>query len=190
MRYLICIGLALTLIHCSPPPCDPPQLPPPGSKPAAGPLMAVAESDNRFVFYPANGEAWSNLVDMSLFSGFFPGISLKQAKMSHGDPDTHGKNSLGEYWRYERPEGVVQIGLEDQSSPPFLLPDVWVLRGVPSNPAPDKLVHPSIAAYLPRGASGRVEAIIMNNCGYPGVEVVLEDDRVVMLTWVKNTGSQ
>lgn len=52
-RSLVGIGLALTLVHCAPPPCDPPQALPPGSKPAASPLMAVAEHDNRFVFYPA-----------------------------------------------------------------------------------------------------------------------------------------
>ena len=47
MRHLICIGLALTLIHCSPPPCDPPKEPPLGSKPAAGPLSGRGGSSSR-----------------------------------------------------------------------------------------------------------------------------------------------
>lgn len=180
---------ALFILGCSPPPCEPVRTPPAGTQAANPPLLAVARHENRLIFYPASEVNWKVLVDLSIFDGFSPGMSFDAAEEKFGEPKQRPATSTVNAWNYSRPKGIVQISLDEQSSFPLILPKVWFLRGFPSDASPESLFHPVVLRYL-SSASDRVEVVIMNNCGYPGIETYLEDSRIHHLTWLNNTGSR
>lgn len=189
MRIWFISPAILFVLACGSPPCKPYEESPTSAERAELPLSAVRRHGQLLVFYPESRTDWRTLIDLSLFEGFEPGISLKKAKSSLGPPDKSGKDSRGEYWIYVRSEGSVRLGRENQSSPPILLPDAWVLRAIPSDSAPERLFHSSLLPYLLDSGGQQLEVIVMNNCGYPGASAYIRDGRVEQIIWIKNTGS-
>lgn len=143
----------------------------------------VKQWKERVVVYPAAGTHWRQLVDLSLFEGLHPGISIEDARDRLGEPDSKGTRTRESYWRFERGEGLVEILLQVQSSPPFPSGKKWFLRGIPASTDPRDTLHPAVLEKLPE-SRGRLKVVIMREQGPPGARVVLEDGQVRMVSWV------
>lgn len=182
LTLILC--LAFSLACSSKPPCQEDPAPPPGAVKASSPLAGVETWDTRVVFYPDPAEDWRTLVDLDVFEGFSPGISIDEARRLHGQPAMEKEEGGDSNWIYNRPAGRVRITLENQSSLPFIfLLKRWFLAGYPKQNSPTDILHPALIEHLPSG-SRSLDITIMNNCGYPGANVLIKDGVVAQLNWL------
>lgn len=143
----------------------------------------VKQWKERVVVYPAAGTHWRQLVDLSLFEGLRPGISIEDARDRWGKPNSEDIGPRESSWRFEREDGLVEILFQVQSSPPFPSGDKWFLSGIPSSTDPREILHPAVLEKIPE-SRGRLKVVIMREQGGPGARVVLEDGQVREVTWV------
>jgi len=140
----------------------------------------------RLIFYPVPLADWRDLVDLSLFDGFHPGMTFRAAEGEFGSPDRKGDDYLGPYWDYERPLGTVRISHKLKGSLPFLR--WWRLEGFPEASDLEHLLHPNVVKHIPEDLE-RLTVVIMNNEGAPGGFVQVRKNKITSIDWVNNEGS-
>lgn len=182
--------LLILLVHSACAPSEPPDrepLPPDGEN-GQTPIGSVTDDPDlaQIVIHPSPRVDWRTLLDLSLFQGFWPGMTFRMAEDQMGRPDQMGDNYNGPYWEYERPQGRVRIAHKLKGSVPFLR--WWRLEGFPIASQVDRVFHPSAAGHIPTDRE-RLTVIVMNNEGNPGVFVEVAKDQVRSIDWVNNKGS-
>lgn len=147
------------------------------------------EPDRRWVdVSPVAGCSWTNLVDLSIFAGFQPGMTIREARRRFGIPDEEFESGPNQFWRYHRERAVVQIGHEDQGST-FFTYRWWVLRAYPTDRSAEAIFPPDVVARLPMPEQPH-EVVILNQCGLPMLQVIMKGREVRLVTWIDNPGSQ
>jgi hypothetical protein len=132
---------------------------------------------------PASDTHWKQLVDIRLFEGLHPEISLADARARWGEPDATEERPLGPCWLYRRELGTVELCLEEWGSPPLPYASKWVLHGVPTAPDPKDLLDASVVGHLPADLH-ELDVVIMKDAGdRPAVELKVRDARIVRMTW-------
>lgn len=143
---------------------------------------------SRVEIYPHPQCPWEQLIDLGIFEGFRPGITISQARQRFGVPDVEATRGSARIWEYRRPNGLVQIGHEDQGSGIIPMYRWWVLRAYPDNKSPQAIFPPEIGTRLPNGKQ-RYEVVILNQCRFPMAAVTVENGEVQDVTWIDNPGS-
>lgn len=187
LAMVLCLAFAQAC--ASKPECqDNPALPSAAVK-AGSPLAGVETQEARIVVYPDPAEDWRKLVNLAVFEGFRPGISIDEARRTHGQPAAESEEGGDTRWIYDRPAGRVRITREHQSSLPFVVfLKRWILAGYPRQGSPADVLHPAILGHLPSGKPG-IDVTIMNNCGYPGANVLIRNGVVMQMNWLDTPGS-
>ena len=132
--------------------------------------------------------SWQRLIDLSVFEGFRPGMTIEQAREREGAPDVEASDGSRRIWKYRRKKGVVQIAHEDQGSAIIPLHRWWVLRAFPTEGSPHVIFPSEIVERLPAGET-RYEVVVLNQCRLPMADIVIEHGKVQLITWIDNPGS-
>ena len=149
--------------------------------------LVYHENSADVVILPHPGCPWDRLVDLSLFDGFRPGMTIKQARNQFGPPESElvlGSNRL---WRYQRPQAIVQIGYEDQGSGIIPFYYWWTLSAFPKEPSLGSLFLPEVVARLPEQKN--YEVFVLNQCGLSMIIASIENGEVRVVNWTHNPGS-
>lgn len=136
---------------------------------------------------PRAGCSWQRLIDLDIFNGFRPGMSIQEAREIFGEPFVETTSGDNRFWRYQREMGIVQIGREDQGASIFPMYYWWVLRAYPNDTSPSAIFPPEVASAVLDGKAH--EVVILNQCRLPMAEVIIENNRVRLMTWIDNPGS-
>src|SRR5215210_2599865 len=95
--------------------------------------LVYHESSADVVISPHSRCHWGRLVDLSIFDGFRPGMTIEEARRQIGPPGTGLDRGSGGLWGYQRPRGIVQIGYEDQGSGIIPFYYRWTLHAFPKD---------------------------------------------------------
>lgn len=131
---------------------------------------------------------WERLINLDIFEGFRPGMTIDQAQQRLGPPDVEATRGSDRIWRYRRPKGTVEIGHEDQGSGIIPMYYWWVLRAYPDDRSPHAVFPSEIAAHFPVKKKP-YEVVILNQCRLPMADVIIENGEVQAISWNKNPGS-
>lgn len=131
---------------------------------------------------------WWQLVDLSIFDGFRPGMTIEEARQRFGEPTSEATHGSARIWIYSRAKGRVQVGYEDQGSAVIPMYRWWVLRAKPYEQSPEATFTSEVIRHLPPTRQ-RYEAVVLNQCRLPMLEVMIQDNRVRLITWIENPGS-
>jgi hypothetical protein len=131
---------------------------------------------------------WERLIDIGFFNGFRPGMTSQEALGEIGPPDAERQDAAEEFWTYERPKAVIQIGHEDQGSGIVPFYYWWTLNAFPRDRTLEALFSPEVLARLPKQGSFR-EVFILNQCGLPMIVVTIDKGLVSSVSWTRNPGS-
>jgi len=135
------------------------------------PLLEFGEMS----FYPASDTSWTVLVDLSVFEGFWPGMTGDDAVRAVGPPDQYREHGSDRYWIYRRPGARVIVADKDKGS--LFAGRWWRLEALFDPPVPSAdLLHPSVVQELP--SRSRLTAAIMTSVTSersPAAWVSLED---------------
>jgi hypothetical protein len=132
---------------------------------------------------PAEGTHWKQLVDVHLFEGLHPEISVEDAQKRWGQPDREEERPHGPCWIYQRELGVVELCLEEWGSPPFPYVDKWVLHGVPQDSDPQALLDPAVLRLLPSNLEKLDISIMKDEGDRPAVILEIRNGSVERMTW-------
>ncbi len=158
----------------------------PGKRPVAKVIDQFKEL-REITFYPVPDTSWTDLVDLSVFAGFWPGMTGQDAIRAVGEPDEHYERDGEQYWVYRRDGAKIAVALKHQGS--LFFGRWWRLEAELDPPLPpSRVLHPSVLEELPRDVD-RLTVLLMNNEGRPAVSVTVEDGRIVGLDWINNPGS-
>jgi hypothetical protein len=139
-------------------------------------------------FYPAPGVSFRQLVDLSIFGGFWPGMTGTDAERAGGEPAVHYERDGEEYWIYRRNGGRVLVAHKYKGS--LFFGRWWRLEAELDPPIPPAaLLHPSIVQALPHDVN-RFTVMVMNHQRHTAVSVHLTDGKIVGLDWIDNPGSE
>jgi len=137
-------------------------------------------------FYPASNADWQQLIDMTVFRGFRPGMTFRDALEEAGPPDSKGDGPLGPYWTYRRSTGDVRLSHEEMGS--FFPRRWWILKWFPRSSSPRDIFHKNVAKEIPPDKLP-MTIVIMNNEHHPGAFVQMSNGRVISIQWPNNPGS-
>lgn len=137
-------------------------------------------------FYPASDADWRQLIDMSIFEGFRPGMRFRDAQEKFGPPGLKGVGPLGPYWIYKRASGHVRISHEYMGS--FFPFKWWILEAFPLPPHACALLHENVKKEIP-ARNSQLTIVIMNNLHHPGAFVKMKNGCVTSIQWANNPGS-
>lgn len=142
----------------------------------------------RILFHPEPGISWTELVNLSAFEGFWPGMTGEDAVRAIGEPDEYHERDGERYWHYRKPGREITIALKHKGS--LFAGRWWRLEARFDPPAPvARLLHSSVAQELPQNFA-RFTAVIMNNEGRPAVSAFVENGKIVRMDWIDNPGSE
>jgi hypothetical protein len=132
---------------------------------------------------------WERLVNLSVFSGFRPGMTIAEARREFGPPESEVKLGGDHLWLYRRPKGAVQIGHEDQGSGlPFMY--WWTLRFIPDNGALELFFSTEVAQRLDQYRIKKVnEIFVLDQCGLPMIVATVQDAKLKQVSWTNNKDS-
>jgi hypothetical protein len=139
-------------------------------------------------FRPRSGSSWRRCVDITLLEGFWPGITLKQARTTFGPEDSKGASSKGQFWLYERPKGTIRISLEDIGSTILPVDRKWRVRAIPRDQRIEAVFGPELVGQIPSGLED-FEAAVLNQCGYTAIQVTVKGGKVTRIDWLPSPGS-
>ena len=131
---------------------------------------------------------WERLIDLSIFEGFRPGMTIDEARQYFGAPNLEAGTGSQRVWKYWRQKGVVQIGHEDQGSAIIPFYYWWVLRAYPENKSPHAIFPPQVVDRLP-SALKSYETVVLNQCRHPMAEVIIDNGKIQRITWIDSPGS-
>jgi hypothetical protein len=138
---------------------------------------------NNLTVYPAAENDASDLVDLTIFGSFRPGVTFSQARELKGDPDESSSDHYGPYVVYHRGEDRIQIGHEEHRSGPDAY-RTWTLTAYPYKKSVHQLLDPGIARYVNPKAE-KCEIIIMNSGNEPAADVDVKNSMVESITWIR-----
>ncbi len=143
---------------------------------------------HRLVFRPLSGSSWKRCVDISLLEGFWPGMTIRQARKVIGPENSEGRSRFGTFWLYERPGGTIRISLEDIGSTILPVDRAWRLSALPRDRRIEAVFGPEIVGKIPSGLTD-YEAVVLTQCGVPAIHVDVKSGRVARVAWNRNRGS-
>jgi hypothetical protein len=140
------------------------------------------------LFYPESDASWAQLVDLSLFEGFSPGMTGEQAVQALGPADEYREDKGDRYWIYHR--SAAQVVVAHKSMGSLFGGRWWRLEAHFEPPAaPAKVFHASVVQAIPR-VKLTFSVMIMNRNGSPAITAQIEDGKVVSMDWINNPGSR
>ena len=142
----------------------------------------------RIEISPKDECPWERLIDLGIFEGFRPGMTIGEARQLFGTPDVEADTGSRRVWKYRRQKGFVQIGHEDQGSAIVPFYYWWVLRAYPEDQSPRAFFPPEVVKILPTD-DRNYETVILNQCRHPMAEVIIREGRIHLITWIKNPDS-
>jgi len=153
---------------------------------AKPPLEKITLREGRVVLYPLRASSQSDLIDLSIFDGFKPGMNFADARRLVGPPAASERNQWGPYYVYNRAGGRVVIALEDRRSGDASF-KAWRLYGYPSDKKLSSMLSPSVLDQLEGRLPERVDLVLMSSeHERPALGVTLEDDNIKELTWYRD----
>lgn len=130
---------------------------------------------------------WESLVNLDVFAGFRPGMTAKEAQRLIGPAWKMEKGSAGDFWKYQRPEGIVTVSHEDQGASLFI--DYWwLLSAEPRSSSPNRLLAKEVLEHIPKDQE-HSDIVILNGCGFPMVSIQIVKGEVRRIDWIQNPGS-
>ena len=127
-------------------------------------------------------------MDIPLLDGFWPGMTIKQARKAIGPESSEGTSRSGRFWLYERPKGTIRISLEDIGSTILPVDRKWRLLAIPRDQRIEAVFAPEIVRQIPSDLVD-YEAVVLTQCGVPAVHVDVAKGRVSRVHWSRNRGS-
>jgi hypothetical protein len=148
------------------------------------PIHRIIYRDSRVVVLATI--PWQDLVRPSLFDGFRPGMTFKDAEREIGPPDRQGKGIWGPYYEYRRTGGSVFISYEEVGSGTTGAKYAsWRLYAIPRDPSIAHTLMPLLRERLELADSRRTEIVIMSpEGGGPSVEIILKGTKVASIDWL------
>jgi hypothetical protein len=150
------------------------------------PIRKIVYYDQKIVVYPVG--SWKDLVDLTLFEGFRPGMTFEEALKEVGPPQKRGKGQWGSYFQYQRRGGLVTLSLEKIGSGTFGTKYTsWKLRGIPADGSINQIFSSVLRGRLTKMMTfkGSVEMTLMSPRGTgPVMHIELNDQEVNSMTWI------
>lgn len=183
-------SVALAFAGCTTEPKEEQVVVPLEGAPGQWPVARVVDhlKYGRILFYPEPEVSWTELVDLSLFDGFSPGMTGEQAVRAVGPADEYREVNGDRYWIYYR--SAAQVAVAHKSMGSLFGGWWWRLEASLEPPTPPStLFHSSVVQAIPQ-KEGRFSIKIMTRNGRPAVTALVEDGNVVKLDWIDNPGSR
>ncbi len=189
LSALAALSLAFGIAGCKPIDCPgEPTNPNAVSARCSGTLEDQGYELHTLVFRPQPGASWRQCVDMRVLEGFWPGMTIGEARTAIGPENATGTSSTGRYWLYERPAATIRISLEDIGSTFLPVDRQWRIRAIPRDHRIEAVFRQELASQIPPGISN-YEAVILTQCGVPAISVDVRNGRVSRIDWIRNRGS-
>lgn len=147
------------------------------------PVGKVIQFGRRIVVSAAPQASWKDLANLEIFNGFWPGITIEEAKREFGKPAEVARNHYGPYSVYRRSGGTLHVAWEEHRSGKDAY-KTWTLRAYPDATTSAGILHPSISKYIEPGKE-RVEVVIMNSGDEPAIDITVRWGKVETMTWIR-----
>jgi len=185
---LLCLTGALA--GCTAEPVERQAVVPSEGSPGTWPVARVVDrlQYGRILFYPEPDSSWAQLVDLTLFDGFSPGMTGEQALRAVGQADEYREDEGERYWIYQRSAARVVVAHKSMGS---LFGGWWWRLEAHFEPpvAPSELFHSSVVQAIPQNED-RFSIMLMNRDGTPAITALVEEGKVVNMDWINNPGSR
>ncbi|MCP4901698.1 MAG: hypothetical protein GY906_32440 [bacterium] len=151
-----------------------------------GPVANVSFIDEREIFITARRDAsLQDLVNLDVFTGFWPQMTFKEAREVFGEPaDVGVERRTDTYFVYRVNKARVEIVKRRVSSEGNVWTS-WVLRAIPDNSEPDSVLLPTAMKYVPEDVREVSVILIAGENGESKASVDLESGRITRIFWLR-----
>ena len=149
--------------------------------PGSPPVAELEFHKHWITVRPVPGTPLADLVDLSLFGAFRPGMMFDDANASSGPPSNIRTEKHNTYYEYRIPSGRVEIGREEYSTGGGIGTE-WALYAYPDDRTVDAVLIPQIAKYVDPNSS-RTGIQIVFGSGRLSLFVDVRGRRVDHLIW-------
>jgi hypothetical protein len=133
---------------------------------------------------PVAGTSIAELVDMSFFGAFRPGMTFDDAVAVSGNPANIRRDEHNVYYEYEGPTSRVEIGREEYSTGGEV-DENWALYAYPYDRSFDNVLIPQIAKHVTTSAP-KTGIQIKNSSGRLALFVQVLGRRVDHMIWLED----